>query len=314
MDTPCPCRFHTIGRGFGMLSKIARFLDDYFIVIVLGVTFLVLFSVVLIPTIYVFLLSFFEVALSGEMRFIGLGNFSRALSEPEFWQFTYQTLVYAGGSVAISFFIAFVCALALNRIRHLQGVFRSLILLPWVIPPAIAGLIWRWMLTDTNGIINDLLVNRLGILTKNILFLGITPWARFSVIVADSWTRIPFMAILLLAGLQSISQVYYESAKVDGANWFQQLTKITVPLMRSTMLVTLMIVTMLILRTYSIIFVITDGGPADTTQVLTTYIYNNTVRYWELGYGSALSVILLIIVVLITLYYTRQLVRKSIEY
>jgi multiple sugar transport system permease protein len=297
-----------------MFTKIARFFDDYFIVIVLGLTFLILFSVVLIPTIYVFLLSFFEVALNGEMTFIGFGNFSRALSDPEFWQFTYQTLIYTGGSVLLSFFIAFVCALGLNRIRHLQGVFRSLILLPWVIPPAIAGLIWRWMLTDTNGIINDLLVNRLGILTKNILFLGITSWARLSVVVADSWTRIPFMAILLLAGLQSISQVYYESAKVDGANWFQQLTKITVPLMRSTMLVTLMIVTMLILRTYSIIFVITDGGPADTTQVLTTYIYNNTVRYWELGYGSALSVILLIIVVLITLYYTRQLVRKSIDY
>ena len=297
-----------------MLGKIARFIDDYFIVIVLGLTFLVLFSVVLIPTIYVFLLSFFEVAISGEMRFIGLGNFARALSDSDFWQFTYQTLIYTGGSVAMSFTIAFVCALALNKLRHLQGMLRSLILLPWVIPPAIAGLIWRWMLTDTNGIINDLFVNRLGILSKNILFLGITSWARLSVIVADSWTRIPFMAILLLAGLQSISQVYYESAKVDGANWLQQLTKITVPLMRSTMLVTLMIVTMLILRTYSIIFVITDGGPADTTQVLTTYIYNNTVRYWELGYGSALSVILLIIVVLITLYYTRQLVRKSIEY
>jgi multiple sugar transport system permease protein len=297
-----------------MLGKMVRFIDDYFIVIVLGLTFLVLFSVVLIPTIYVFVLSFFDVAISGEMRFIGLGNFARALSDSDFWQFTYQTLIYTGGSVAISFAIAFVCALALNKLRHLQGMLRSLILLPWVIPPAIAGLIWRWMLTDTNGIINDLFVNRLGILSKNILFLGITSWARLSVIVADSWTRIPFMAILLLAGLQSISQVYYESAKVDGANWLQQLTKITVPLMRSTMLVTLMIVTMLILRTYSIIFVITDGGPADTTQVLTTYIYNNTVRYWELGYGSALSVILLIIVVLITLYYTRQLVRKSIEY
>ncbi|MBN2552856.1 MAG: sugar ABC transporter permease [Spirochaetales bacterium] len=296
------------------MAKILRFIDDYFIVIVLGVTLLVLFSVVLIPTIYVFLLSLFEVAISGEMRFIGLGNFGRALSDPEFWQFTYQTLIYAGGSVSISFLIAFICALALNRLRYLKGILRSLILLPWVIPPAIAGLIWRWMLNDTNGIVNDLLVNRLGIVAENILFLGRTSWARLSVVVADSWTRIPFMAILLLAGLQSISQVYYESAKVDGANWFQQLTKITVPLMRSTILVTLMIVTMLILRTYSIIFVITDGGPADTTQVLTTYIYNNTVRYWELGYGSALSVILLIIVVLITLYYTRQLVRKSIEY
>jgi multiple sugar transport system permease protein len=297
-----------------MLAKVLRFIDDYFIVIVLGLTLLVLFSVVLIPTIYVFLLSLFEVAISGEMRFIGLGNFTRALSDPEFWQFTYQTLIYTVGSVSISFFIAFVCALALNRLRYFQGVLRSLILLPWVIPPAIAGLIWRWMLNDTNGIINDLFVNRLGIVGANILFLGRTSWARLSVIVADSWTRIPFMAILLLAGLQSISQVYYESARVDGANWLQQLTKITVPLMRSTILVTLMIVTMLILRTYSIIFVITDGGPADTTQVLTTYIYNNTVRYWELGYGSALSVILLIIVVLITLYYTRQLVRKSIEY
>ena len=297
-----------------MLAKVLRFIDDYFIVIVLGLTLLVLFSVVLIPTIYVFLLSLFEVAISGEMRFIGLGNFARALSDPEFWQFTYQTLIYTAGSLSISFLIAFVCALALNRLRYFQGVLRSLILLPWVIPPAIAGLIWRWMLNDTNGIINDLLVNRLGIVGANILFLGQTSWARLSVIVADSWTRIPFMAILLLAGLQSISQVYYESARVDGANWLQQLTKITVPLMRSTILVTLMIVTMLILRTYSIIFVITDGGPADTTQVLTTYIYNNTVRYWELGYGSALSVILLIIVVLITLYYTRQLVRKSVEY
>ena len=301
-------------RGKEILAKILRFIDDYFIVIVLGVTLLVLFSVVLIPTIYVFLLSLFEVAISGEMRFIGLGNFARALSDPEFWQFTYQTLIYAGGSVSISFLIAFICALALNRLRYLQGILRSLILLPWVIPPAIAGLIWRWMLNDTNGIVNDLFVNRRGIVAENILFLGRTSWARLSVVVADSWTRIPFMAILLLAGLQSISQVYYESARVDGANWFQQLTKITVPLMRSTILVTLMIVTMLILRTYSIIFVITDGGPADTTQVLTTYIYNNTVRYWELGYGSALSVILLIIVVLITLYYTRQLVRKSIEY
>ena len=294
-----------------MLNRPREFFDDYFVLIVLLVTFIVIFSVVLIPTIYVFTLSLLEVDISGATRFVGLANFFRAFSDRDFWQFTYQSLLYTIGSVVISFLISFLCALALNNIKKLTGLFRSLILLPWVIPPAIAGLIWRWMLNDTNGIINDLLVNRLGLIDQGIVFLGITSWARFAVIVADSWTRIPFMVTLLLAGLQSISQVYYESARVDGANSWQQLFKITIPLMRSSMLVTLLMVTMMVIRTYDIVFVLTDGGPADTTQVLTTYIYNTTVRYWDLGYGSALSVILLIIVVLITLYYTRQLVRRN---
>jgi len=296
-----------------MLQKLSNFINDHLIAIVIIITFVVLLSVVLIPTIYVFFLSFFSVHISGKMTFLGFGNYIRALSDPAFWQFLYQTLIYTFGSLTISFLIGFISALALNKIAVGKGLFRSLTLLPWVIPPAISGLIWRWMLNDSVGLFNDILNNKLHIIRENILFLGTYFWAKFTVILADSWTRIPFITILLLAGLQSISQEYYDAARVDGASAFQQLFRITVPLMRSTILVVLMIITMFVMRTYEIIYILTDGGPGNSTEVLTTYIYKNTVNYWELGYGSALSVVLLFIVIIITLYYTRQLVRRSME-
>ena len=296
-----------------MLRKLTDFLNDHLIGIIIIITFIVLLGVVLVPTIYVFTYSFFAVHISGKMKFLGLGNYIRALTDPVFWQYLFQTIIYTIGSVSISFLIAFLSALALNSISVGKGLFRSLILLPWVIPPAISGLIWRWMLNDTNGLLNDILNNKLHIIDNNILFLGTYFWAKFSVIMADSWTRIPFITVLLLAGLQSISREYYDAARVDGANFVQRLFKITIPLMKSTILVALMIVTMFVLRTYEIIYILTDGGPGNSTEVLTTYIYKNIVNYWELGYGSALSVLLLILVVVITLYYTKQLIKRSAE-
>lgn len=296
-----------------MLGKLTDFLNDHLIGIIIIITFIVLLGVVLIPTIYVFTYSLFAVHISGKVRFLGLGNYIRALTDPVFWQYLFQTIIYTIGSVSISFLIAFLSALALNSISVGKGLFRSLILLPWVIPPAISGLTWRWMLNDTNGLLNDILNNKLHIIENNILFLGTYFWAKFSVIMADSWTRIPFITVLLLAGLQSISREYYDAARVDGANFGQRLFKITIPLMKSTILVALMIVTMFVMRTYEIIYILTDGGPGNSTEVLTTYIYKNIVNYWELGYGSALSVLLLILVVVITLYYTKQLIKRSAE-
>ena len=294
-----------------MAQRISTFFNDHLIAIVIISTFVILFAVVLIPTIYVFVYSFFEVHISGSMRFVGLRNFAEALSDPGFWRYLGQTLIYTFGSVALSFLIAFSTALALNRIKTGRTVFRSLILLPWLIPPAISGLTWRWMFNDTNGLINDILVNRLGIVSRNILFLGTHFWAKVSIIVTDSWTRIPFMCILLLAALQGIPRDHYDAAEVDGASAFQRLRLVTIPLIRSTIVVTLLIVTMFVLRTYEIIYLLTDGGPGDSTEVLTTHIYKNLVNYWRMGYGSALSVLLLIIVIGVTLYYVRQLSRAT---
>jgi multiple sugar transport system permease protein len=295
-----------------MIQKISDFVNDHLIVIVIGITFFVLLLVVLVPIIYVFLMSFFYIHISGSMKFVGLGNYLRALNDPIFWQYIYQSLIYTMGSVLISLLISFPLSVSLNEIRLGKSFFRSLVLLPWVIPSSISGVIWRWMLNDTNGLINYFL-HRIGIIDTSILFLGTTFWARMCVILADSWIRIPFMTILLLAGLQSIPLELYEAAKVDGANYFEQLFKITIPLMKSTILIVLMIVTMFVIRTYEIIYILTDGGPATRTEVITTYIYKTTVQYWELGYGSALSVFLLIVVVFITLFFTQKLAKRSNE-
>jgi len=285
-------------------SKISGFIDSYFEVLSISLTLAVIFLIVLVPAIYVIYSSFFKIDLSyaqTKESFIGLSNYFHLLSDPYFWKFLSQNLIYTIGSLVVSFFPAFVCALALNQIARFKGFFRGIVMLPWVIPPVVAALLWRWIFNDSYGLINALLSPFI----SPVLWLGNTKIAMFSVIITDAWTRIPFMTIFLLAGLQAIPNNLYEAAKMDGANIFTCFRHITLPLLKSTIVLLLLIMSIFIFRTYVIIGGLTRGGPAQATETLTTYIFRLTTEYWNIGYGSALSTFVLIFILAWSFLYLR---------
>ena len=285
-------------------SKISGFIDTYFEVFSISLTLAVLFSVVLIPAVYVIYSSFLKKTLSygqTEDFFIGLSNYFHLFSDPYFWKFLSQNLIYTMGSLVVSFLLGFACALALNKITSFKGFFRGIILVPWVFPPVVVALLWRWLFNDSYGLINALLRS----ITSPVLWLGNVKIAMFSVIITDAWTRTPFMMIFILAGLQTIPNDLYEAAEMDGANIFTCFRYITLPLLKSTIVLLLLIMSIFIFRTYVIIGGLTRGGPAQATETLTTYIFRLTMEYWDIGYGSALSTFVLIFILALGFLYLR---------
>jgi len=285
-------------------SKVFEFIDRYFEFLSISLTLLVIFSVVLIPAFYVVYSSFFKESFSdGQTKdiFVGLGNYFYLFNDHHFWKYFYQNLIYTIGSLVFSFLPAFACALALNSINRFKGFFRGIIMLPWVFPPVVAALLWRWLFNDSYGLINALLRN----IAPPVLWLGNPKMAMFSVIIADAWTRIPFITIYLLAGLQSIPNSLYEAAKIDGANIFNCFRRITLPLLKSTIVLVLLIMSIFIFRTYEIIGGLTKGGPAQATETLTTYIFRLTMEYWNVGYGAAVSTFVLIFILICGFLYLR---------
>lgn len=287
------------------MKNLTTLKENIFVVAVISSIIVVLLLVVIWPVVQVVGLSFFKLKLGANPKPIGLANYSRIARDPKFWSYLWNSVIYTLGSLSISFLLSMAVALCLNRTEKLKGIYRAMILLPWAIPEAVASLVWRILLNDQIGIVNYLLL-RLGIIHVPILWLGEPEMAMFSVILADSWTRIPLITVLLLAGLQGIQEDQYEAAKIDGANGFDRFRYITIPLLRSTISVTLIIVGIFIFRTYTMIAVLTNGGPGDTTQVFTTYIFQTGFVLLDLGYSSALSVVMFIIVVGISLLYRNK--------
>jgi multiple sugar transport system permease protein len=279
--------------------------ENTFAVAVISSIIVVLLLVVVWPVVQVVGMSFFKMKLGANSKPVGLANYARIARDPKFWFYLRNSAIYTLGSLSISFVLSMAVALCLNRIVRLRSIYRAMILLPWAIPEAVASLVWRIILNDQIGIVNHLLL-RLGIIHVPILWLGEPETAMFSVILADSWTRIPLITVLLLAGLQGIQEDQYEAAKIDGANGFDRFRYITIPLLRSTISVTLIIVGIFIFRTYTIIAILTNGGPGDTTQVFTTYIFQTGFVLLDQGYSSALSVVMFVIVVGMSLLYRNK--------
>jgi multiple sugar transport system permease protein len=285
------------------MIKGSTFFERNFVFLVISANLIILLTVVVWPVIYVINASFYDIPLGGASKFIGLRNYINIIHDKLFWEYLWHSIIYTAGSLSISFIVSMALGICLNGIDKLKGICRASILMPWAIPVAVSALIWRLILNDQIGIINGILLH-LHILKQPQAWLGTPASAMVSVILADSWTRIPLITILLLAGLQGIPNELYEAAKIDGAGGISRFRYITLPLMASTIKVTLIIVGIFIFRTYTLIGVLTSGGPGDSTQVFTTYIYQTGVVYLDIGYSSALSVVMFTIVVFVSLSYT----------
>ena len=187
-------------------------------------------------------------------------------------------------------------ALLLNQRFFGRGVVRTIAILPWALPTALIGLAWAWIFNDQFGVVNDILL-RLGLIRTGINWLGEPTLAIIAVIFADVWKTTPFISILLLAGLQSISPDLYEAHAIDGATPWQSFYQITLPLLIAQILIAMLFRFAQAFGVFDLIAVMTGGGPGGATEVVSLYIYSTVMRYLDFGYGAALVVVTFLLLI-----------------
>lgn len=241
--------------------------------------------------------------------FSGLSNYSRMMGDGRFWQSLWTTTCFTAIAVVLEVGLGMAIALVLNQGFRGRGLVRTIAILPWALPTALIGLAWTWIFNDQYGVWNDLLM-RVGILQEPVNWLGVPILAFWSTIAADTWKTTSFVAILLLAGLQSISEDLYEAHRLDGASSFQSFRQITLPLLMPQILIAVLFRFAQSFGVFDLIKVMTEGGPAGATEMVSLYIYSTVMRYLDFGYGAALVVatfLILIVAVAIASLLLRKL-------
>jgi ABC-type sugar transport system permease subunit len=238
----------------------------------------------------------FEITRPDRTRFIGLENYATLLQDDSFHRALINTLVYVFVAVPIEFLIGLGLALSLATITRGRGLFRTALVIPQMLAPAVMALMWKFMYNDELGIINQLL-REFGV-NRPPLWLTDTPLALFSIVIVEIWATVPIFVLLLLAGLLSIPQEYYEAATIDGGSPWAIFRYVTLPLLQPVILVALLIRGMDAFRVFDLVYVLTGGGPALRTDVLSYFIFRTAFTDRDFGLASAgawiVSIILLV--------------------
>lgn len=266
---------------------------------------LVVFVVALYPLLQTFRLSFTN-ARFGSTRpesFVGWDNYIRLINDSKFIASFGHTITFTVSSVVLETILGIIIALVINSYFVGRGVVRTSMLIPWAIPTVVSSQLWRFMYNDVNGVVNDILVNKLGILDEKVAWVANSSTALPAIIAVDVWKTTPFMALLVLAGLQIIPGDVYEAARVDGANAWQQFWQITLPLLRPALLVALIFRTMDAFRVFDVVYVL--KGAALDTITLAIYARQTMIDEQWLGRGAAASVVIFLAIGLMVFGYTR---------
>jgi multiple sugar transport system permease protein len=245
-------------------------------------------------------------------RFIGLENYRALLVEdPFFWQVVRNGFLFTVGSVALKLVMGMIMALVLNQPLRWRGLFRGLLLMPWVAPTVVTALTWRWML-DLTGVLN-LTLRDLGLMRAPTPWLAQYGTAMLALILVNTWRGFPFFGITLLAGMQAIPQELYEAAEVDGASLWQRFWHITVPSLRTVILVVTILSTIWTFNDFGIVWLLTGGGPGHATDVFATYTYKLGFVTSRLGYGQTVSVMLAPVLIAIIMFLSPLMLRGESE-
>lgn len=238
-----------------------------------------------------------------QREFIGFANYERLLARDAFWESLYNTLIYTAGSVILSFVMGLFTALLLNEDFRFRGLARTMIALPWAVPWLVTTTIWYVMFNPQMGPINEVLKG-LGIIQQGIPWLYQTSTAMIAIIIITAWRIFPTATLLILAGLQSIPPDLYEAAKVDGAGMWQRFRHITIPSLRSTNLVVVVLLTITSFKLFTVAWTLTQGGPGTATTVLSVYTYQEAFVSNRIGRASALAALsVLVSSVLVVVYF-----------
>jgi multiple sugar transport system permease protein len=262
--------------------------------------------IVLFPLLFTIFTSAFDYTLLHRRydTFVGLENYRQAFAANYFGESLWVTVKFVVAVVCLEFLIGFTVALMLNTVTWFRGIYYLILLMPLLINPVVVALIWRMFLHPELGIVNYLL-SLVGIGTVN--WLGDAKIAFWTVVLVDIWHQVSFMIVLLLAGLSALPREPYEAARMDGASTLQAFFHVTLPLMRPVIVVTLLIRLIFAVKTFDLVFIMTRGGPGTSTDLISYFIYRSAFYGLNIGQASAISVVLLVIVLALTGYLYRYM-------
>lgn len=276
-------------------------------------TMIVVFVVAFYPLFNTFYVTFFDARLgsSRAWEFVGLENYARLLTDVRWWEAVWNTVKFSVASVTLELLLGLGIALVVNSKFPGRGLMRTAMLVPWAIPTAVSSQMWKWMYHDVFGVVNDLLVNVLGILPVKVAWIANASTALWALVAIDVWKTTPFMALLLLAGLQLIPADLYEAGSVDGATGWRQFWSITLPLLRPAIVVALIFRTLDALRVFDLVWITTSGGFG--TETMSTMNQRNLIQFQRLGYGSTISVAIFAVIAIFVIFYVAVIFRSNEE-
>ncbi|MEZ4561228.1 MAG: sugar ABC transporter permease [Thermomicrobiales bacterium] len=276
------------GRGFNAARR--ERLTGYAL---LAPTLVVLALVIVYPVLDGMRISLMRLKLTSTSapRYVGFDNYLDLFQDDKFWSTLRTTTIWTISNVVAQLVLGLALAVLLNEQLKARGLYRSIALVPYIVPSVAAALIWRWMYDGSSGIINAILL-RMGVISSYQQWLGEISTAMPAVIIESVWKGTPFVMILLLAGLQTIAPEYYEAAAIDGASAWQRFRQITLPLLRPSLAVATILTTVYTVNNFNAIWLMTQGGPLGSTEILFTWAYKLAFDRFDFGMAATASVVL----------------------
>ena len=278
--------------------------EPYFL---LAPAYLLIGAFIFYPMVTVFLLSLQEYRLMDPLNtpFVGFKQYSIILSDEYFWSSLWNSVIWVVVSLLFQALLGFVLALLLNSARfRARGIYQAIVFAPWAVSGFLVAIIWTWLLTGEYGLVNDLLI-RLGLIDQKIGCLSRTETALFACVVANIWFGVTFFAVMLLAALRSIPPNLYEVADMDGASAWQSFWRVTAPILKPVIVITILLRAIWIFNWADLIWVMTGGGPAGVSRTLALYIFQKAFLGLDFGYSAALGVTLTVICLAFTAIFLR---------
>ncbi len=242
--------------------------------------------------------SFCDYSVLSPAVWIGLGNYADLFHDEIFWYSLYNTFYFAIVALPLGLLVSLALALLLNAEIHGRAIFRTIFFLPSLVPMVALAILWQWIFTGEYGILNYVL-RAIGI-SHPPNWLGSITWSKPALIITSVW-GIGNAMVIYLAGLQEIPQTYYEAADIDGANWFQKIFAITLPMLSPVIYFNLIMGIIASLQIFAVPYIMTGGGPARSTLFYTMYLYDNAFRYLNMGYASAMAWIMFVVILALTI-------------
>lgn len=275
-------------------------------------TMIVIIAILVYPILQSIVLSFGQSSIDGSepYQFVGLKHYTALAGNERFWNSLWVTLIFTGLSIPLELAMGIGLAVLLNEHFRFKGIARLAVLFPWALPTALNTLMWRWMYNTDYGLFNAAALQS-GLVDRPINWLGDETLAMGSMVVVAVWKTSSFMALIILAGLQSIPRDLYEAGRMDGMSRWQEFREITLPLLKGPILVALIVRSMDALRTFELPFNLTDGGPVTATESLSLYAYKVIFDFIDFNFGSAIVVVQFLVIFAMSLLYILTLRNKD---
>ena len=276
-----------------MNLKTKKKIAPYLYVMPVLILLLIMYGYPLIKSI-IMSLQDYKLTSSGSAPFNDFANFKNMFSDTDFLLLLKNSLIYVIISVVAQFVLGLILALCLKTKFRGRGIYQSIVFLPWAFSSFVVGLMFRWSFNGEYGVVNDILM-KMGIIKENVAWLGTPGLSLAVVIIAMIWMGIPFFGIMILAALQSVPDDIYEAADIDGCGMFRKFFSLTLPYIKPTIIMTVLLRTIWIFNSFDLIVIITGGGPVNYSQTLPSYMYSKAFASYDFGLASAFGVLLIVI-------------------